>query len=457
VRPLAHAGTSSLPGVVDIQFNSSGLQTIISAPLNVGEQVKVDAPLAASTSQTPSRPLLQPTESVSASIALSTIAPPAQPAQPTQPTLIVSQQAGGDYTTITAAIANAEPGSRIYIRPGTYQEGIIITKPLELIGDGPTAEIIVESIGLQCLQMKTDYARVRGLTLRERAGPIAVDIAQGRLIMEDCDISSDTPLCVVVQNSETRPMFYRCKIHDVPGIGILFYKWSQGTVDSCEVCHNDLAGIKIAQNSNPHIRQTSVHHNGYAGIHISDSGRGLIDTCEITENELDAIEITNEANPCIRNCTLRDQVNGGGISIYANGRGIIEGCKIMSDTNAGIHISQFGNPYFRRCMVRTTKQHLLVVKDQGRGTFERCQFSSTVEQPFMLECEENLIIRQCTICNNNAPQQPGTLWDNRPVPRSATQLPFLPPLVKEPKESKEQKEQAVAAVAWSGGKAIVYP
>ncbi len=442
-KPLGKPGTSNLPGVVDIQFNSSGLQTVVSSPSHSGGQVTMGVPFTTTMADGREQETRGDGDKSAVSMGQdeAAIDTADHTASLAQPTLVVSQQGDGDYTTINEAIANAEPGTRIYIRPGTYTEGIILTKSLEIIGDGATDEVIVESIGLQCLQMRTDYARVRGLTLRERAGPIAIDIPQGRLIMEECDISSDTPICVVVQNSETRPMFYRCKIHDVPGIGMLFYKWSQGTVDSCEICHNDLAGIKIAQNSNPHVRQTSVHHNGYAGVHISDSGRGLIDSCIITQNDLDAIEITNDANPCIRNCTLRDQVHGGGISVYDSGRGIIEACTIVSSSNVGIQISQFGNPYFRRCTVRTTKQHSLVVKDQGRGVLDRCHFYCNLESPLAVEREEDLVITKCTI--NSMGCEERTLWDNSPVPSPQQGIPLVP--LKE----KEQAAAATSSVAWS--------
>jgi hypothetical protein len=34
----------------------------------------------------------------------------------------------------------ARPGDRILVRPGLYQEGLMIDKPLEIIGEGPVQE-----------------------------------------------------------------------------------------------------------------------------------------------------------------------------------------------------------------------------------------------------------------------------------------------------------------------------
>jgi F-box protein 11 len=41
------------------------------------------------------------------------------------------------FTTVGAAIRAANPGDRIFVRPGRYEESLLIDKPLEIIGDGP--------------------------------------------------------------------------------------------------------------------------------------------------------------------------------------------------------------------------------------------------------------------------------------------------------------------------------
>ena len=58
-----------------------------------------------------------------------------RPYTKTEPlTCVVDPLHRGDYTTITEAIKAANPGDRILIRPGLYLEGLVIDKPLEIIG-----------------------------------------------------------------------------------------------------------------------------------------------------------------------------------------------------------------------------------------------------------------------------------------------------------------------------------
>jgi len=81
-------------------------------------------------------------------------------------TIVVSPT--GDCQNLNTAIKKAKAGDRILVKPGVYQEDLIIDKPLEIIGDGEVADIVVESKNADCISMKTDHALVRGLSLRNR-------------------------------------------------------------------------------------------------------------------------------------------------------------------------------------------------------------------------------------------------------------------------------------------------
>ncbi|MEA3324130.1 MAG: TIR domain-containing protein [Euryarchaeota archaeon] len=68
------------------------------------------------------------------------------------PTRVVDPMHHGDHITITEAIEAANPGDRILVRPGTYHEGLVIEKPLEIIGDD---DVVVQAVGKNVLLFKT--------------------------------------------------------------------------------------------------------------------------------------------------------------------------------------------------------------------------------------------------------------------------------------------------------------
>jgi len=57
--------------------------------------------------------------------------------------IVVDQSGGGDFTTISEAVAAAQDGDTVLLRPGTYVEAVIVDTDIELKGDGPVAEIVI--------------------------------------------------------------------------------------------------------------------------------------------------------------------------------------------------------------------------------------------------------------------------------------------------------------------------
>ena len=76
----------------------------------------------------------------------------------------------GDHLTITEVIEKANPGDRILVRPGLYQEGLVVDKPLEIIGEGGPGDVVVQATGKNALLFQTTMGRVANLTLRQMGG-----------------------------------------------------------------------------------------------------------------------------------------------------------------------------------------------------------------------------------------------------------------------------------------------
>ena len=55
------------------------------------------------------------------------------------------------------------------------------------------------------------------------AGADAVEVTRGRLLLEDCDISSRTLSCVAAHGDATEPLIRRCRVHDGADSGLYFF------------------------------------------------------------------------------------------------------------------------------------------------------------------------------------------------------------------------------------------
>lgn len=59
-------------------------------------------------------------------------------------TIVVAQDGSGTVTTITEAVAMAEDGHTILVKPGTYHESIVISQDITLRGDGDRGAVVLE-------------------------------------------------------------------------------------------------------------------------------------------------------------------------------------------------------------------------------------------------------------------------------------------------------------------------
>jgi len=291
--------------------------------------------------------------------ALGAVKPVAPPLAPPPPPalvagLVVCASGGGTHRTIGEALKAAKAGAEIRIRPGVYREGVVLDKAVTLSGDGPLADIVVESAHAPCLEMKTDRAAVRGLTLRGTSGTVgkkfaAVNIGRGVLEMTDCDISSDSWAGLAVFGATTAPVVQHCRIHDCAECGVFVYEGGKGTFDGCEAADNKFSGFEVKTGGDPAVRNcTSRGSREGCGVFVHESGKGTFDGCEVADNKLSGFEVKSGGDPTVRRCKFHNN-RGYGVQVTDKGGGSFEACDLRGNTlgvwyvEAGCQVKRQGN------------------------------------------------------------------------------------------------------------------
>jgi len=281
----------------------------------------------------------------------STIADPASPIPPTKapPTHIVDALHRGHFATISAAIAAANPGDRLLIRPGLYQEGLVINKPLEIIGDGDRDDIIIEAKGQDVILFKTSMGIVRNVSIRQLGGGdwYGVDISQGRLHLEDCDITSQSLACVAIHD-EANPVVRHNRIHDGKAGGIFVYNNGRGTLEDNDIFGNTFSGLQIKTQADPVVRRNRIHDNKQVGVYVNEDGRGTLEDNDIFGNTYSGVEIRDNSTPTLRrnritknlSYAIRVRSNGGGTIEHNDLRGNTQGAWLIED---GCTVKRNGN------------------------------------------------------------------------------------------------------------------
>ena len=240
------------------------------------------------------------------------------------PTHIVDAYQRGDFATVSAAIKAAKPGDRILVRPGLYLEGLVVDKPLEILGDGSLSDIEIRARDASALLFRASIGRVTNLTLRQggEGNGFGVDITQGRLDLEGCDISSQSFACVVIRDGAD-PRLRRNKIHDGKQGGVLVVDSGLSTLEDNDITGNAHSGVMVKTGGNPTVRRNQIHDNKASGVYVYHSGLSTLEDNDITGNAHSGVEVTTGGNPTVRG----NRINRNGytaVYVHDGGRGAVE-------------------------------------------------------------------------------------------------------------------------------------
>jgi parallel beta-helix repeat protein len=144
-----------------------------------------------------------------------------------------------------------------------------------------------------------------------------VDITQGRLDLEGCDISSESLACVAIRNGAD-PRLRRNKIHDSKQCGVLVQDSGLGTLEDNDITGNAYAGVEIRTGSNPTLRRNQIHDGKQTGVNVHHSG------LDITSNAYAGVTINTDGNPTLRANRINRNVYQA-VYIHNGGRGLVEG------------------------------------------------------------------------------------------------------------------------------------
>jgi F-box protein 11 len=223
-----------------------------------------------------------------------------RPATQNEPeTLVVDAWGRKGSKSLGETIRRAPAGARILIHPGVYEEALVIDKPLEILGQGEHEDILIRVSGAHVIEFKTNMGRLVNLKLRQAGGEScsAVDITQGRLELEDCDISSESGPCVVIRDGAD-PRLRRNRIHGGKKSGVLIHTNGLGTLEDNDIWGNGCAGAELKEGGNPTLRRNRIHKNKYAALWIHSGGRGTIQDNDLRDNGRGAWDISSD---CLKN------------------------------------------------------------------------------------------------------------------------------------------------------------
>lgn len=269
-------------------------------------------------------------------------------------TFIVDQSGSGDFTTISEAVTAAADGDTILIRPGQYNEAVLIDKSISLEGDGPRDQITIGGLDVPATREATEWcetvhrvgcgilidgadARVSGVTFAETYAGLGIrggaPVIEGVAFLHDGDPYVDgTPFfgASLTIGGESRAQivgneFDGASMIDVDedssplvegnvlrgGTGIWLSKpGNDAVVRGNDIAGAAVAGINLMTVSTPLIEDNVIADAGTDGILLGyQDARGIdpiVRGNTITGSGGSAIAVGSQAKPTIESNTLID-------------------------------------------------------------------------------------------------------------------------------------------------------
>lgn len=294
-----------------------------------------------------------------------------EPVAITQPPIRVVDGLRGPYYTLADALAAAKPGDRILVRPGTYDGGVVLDKPLEIIGENKPGEVVIQAVSTNALAFRTTLGRVANMTLKQLGSGgdyFAVDIVQGRLTLEGCHIESASLAGIAVHGADADPIIRNNRIRRCVQSGVVIFDNAQGMLEENDISENRAFGIVIRDGADPVVRSNQIHDNEYGGVNVN-RGLGRLEGNIISGNRAEGVLIANEANPVLQRNKVFKNARAG-IYVYDRGGAIVRENNIFENSNSGIAIRTEGNPIIQENSISGNNGKGVWCHDRAAGVVE---------------------------------------------------------------------------------------
>ncbi len=285
----------------------------------------------------------------------------------------VDPSGAGDTVSIAEAMALARPGATITIRPGLYDESLIMTRPLHLLG-APAGEDLPQLAPKTgpCLVARADGGSLRSIALkgadRRDNGPVPCLDLGSNMVVADSRIGNGSGPAVRLRDGAD-PILRDNVIAEVEGPAVIVDSGARGTISGNRIESTSKAGLIIRGGAAPTVKANQLSETGQAGILLTGGSKGWIEDNEIIGSRASGIEVRDGAAPYVRGNRIEASEQAG-LFVYDGGRGRYENNSIAGNAYSGVVILSGGAPELSGNEIRENGEHGVLVMDGGKGRIE---------------------------------------------------------------------------------------
>ncbi|HMA82972.1 MAG TPA: right-handed parallel beta-helix repeat-containing protein [Candidatus Thermoplasmatota archaeon] len=200
--------------------------------------------------------------------------------------------------------------STIILRPGIYQEPLIIKKPINLEGKDRSSTFlqIKTDPNNAAITLKSSHIYLSNLTITNQADGLyttAIRINEPNCTIQHCTIQNN-PIGIAVWNSYTQILnssFYNCSDEGILLISTSISKSTHNQIHHCDFEKN-CDGIELQHSSYNSIKHCIFKNNTHSGIDAicDNNDYNVISNCTIINNTVHGIYFSSSQQNMIKNC-----------------------------------------------------------------------------------------------------------------------------------------------------------
>ena len=209
-------------------------------------------------------------------------------------TLIVDPHQPDCFDLPSEALTQAESTDQIFIRPGIYEDRLVITeRPIYLIGSGRDQVTIFSRRSGPCYLQRVSGGQISGITFRYVGSDqhSALNILDSTCTISECRATEGLLSGIVIYGPDCRP-----------------------TLQANEICHNRESGLFAFAGAQPYLRGNECFGNHHFGMAARDQDtRPDIINNICRDNMLSGLLLFSQAKALILDNTFEANAHWGAV------------------------------------------------------------------------------------------------------------------------------------------------
>jgi parallel beta-helix repeat protein len=287
---------------------------------------------------------------------------------------IVDARGNGDVKSLAQAMTSARTGATIHVRPGRYEESLVMGRPLTIQGIGDAAEIIVAAPG-PCVTITAGTGAISGLTF---IGGTGSDHSPGGACIEIAGASTVSLTGTVIRNvagtglrigEDAAPVVRGNRIEQISGPAIVIQNRATGTITANAITAGGAPGILIRDTAAPLVTENRIDSVVQAGILVTGESIPRIAGNHITNSAWSGLEVRGRADPAVMRNRIED-AGQAGIYVYDGGRGTYQDNIVVASAYSGVVVGAGAKPVMTGNRITGNREHGILVLARGGGRYQ---------------------------------------------------------------------------------------